>query len=257
MPGNGYGSIPDRAFVGFERELDDGAWKPIVTKKHQEDGEKSAASLLDAPRPVVWKLRLRWGIGTVLAALGATSLAELDAAWDAAQRRLFHRIAVGVDDDDRAVRDAADRLAGQMLLGTGTGQTSLDYDGEVDFGRQQMALTQEGGSLAADAKKLKLGDALADVARTTEALAKGLGRATGAKRRAPSRQIRDAVAECAAAFNAVHDDIAWFIARTPAGADRDRLTALLAPLEALLARHAKPAPAAPAEPAPPQEQPPA
>jgi hypothetical protein len=252
MAAFGYGNVLDRGFVAFERELDEGAWKEVATKKYDEPAKESAAALLTAPQPVVWKLRLRWGIASVITALGAASIGELDNAWDAAQRRLFHRIAAGVDDEDREVRKAADRLWPQLLSGTGTGQTQLDCDAEIDFGRQQLALTQEDGPLAADAKKLKLGDALADVAKTTEALAKGLGRGLGSKRRAPSRQLRDALAECAAAFNGVHNDIAWFVGRTPPGPDRDRLAALSAPLEALLARHA-PTIAAPSAP----ESPPA
>ena len=109
---------------------------------------------------------------------------------------------------------------------------------------RSLALTQAGGSLAADAKKLKLGDALADVARTTDALAKGLGRGTGDKRRPPSRKLRSAVAECAASFNGVHEDLVWFVGRTPPGAERDKLHALLVPLDALLSRHAPGAAAA-------------
>jgi hypothetical protein len=101
---------------------------------------------------------------------------------------------------------------------------------------------------------VKIEGALADVARTTEALAKGLGRAAGSKRQPPSRKLREAVGECAAAFNGVHDAIAWFAGRTPPGAERDQLTALLAPLEALLSRHA---PAAAVETAPSTEATPA
>jgi hypothetical protein len=143
------------------------------------------------------------------------------------------------------VRDAADRLLAGLLSGTGTAQTQLDCNAEVDFGRNQIKLTTEGGHLAADAKKLKLADVLADVAKTTEALAKALGRSSGEKRKPPSRQLRDAVAECAASFTAVHDDLAWFISRTPKGPDRDHLEMLLAPLEALLARTTPAASAAP------------
>lgn len=233
----GYGSVPDRAFVAFEQELDEGAWKAVSTKKHEDAAKGNAAALLSAPTQVIWKFRLRWGIGAIVSALGATSLVSLDDAWDAAQRRLFHRIAEGVDAEDRAVRDSADRLRTGLLAGTGTAQTQLDFDSEVDFGRQQLALTQDGGPLAADAKKLKLADALADIAKTTESLGKGLGRGTTEKRKAPSRRLREAVAECAASFNAVHDEIAWFISRTPKGSDRDTLTALMAPLEALLERN--------------------
>jgi hypothetical protein len=255
MASFGYGSVPDRAFVAFERDLEEGAWKEIATKKYDESGKENAALLLAAPQPVVWKLRLRWSIGGVVAALGASSLTVLDEAWDAAQRRLFHRIAASVDDEDRAVRDAADRLRAQLLSGMGTGQTQLDYDAEVDFGRQQIALTQGNGPLTADVKKCKLGDALADVAKTTDALAKGLGRGSNEKRKPPSRRLRDAVADCAGAFNAVHDEIDWFVSRTPAGPERDGLLALLAPLEALLARNPPGGIAAePAQPEPPAQE---
>jgi hypothetical protein len=261
MAAYGYGSVADRAFVAFDRELDDGAWKGIALKKADEQASENAALLLSSPQPVIWKLRLRWGIAGVLTALGATSLAELDGNWDSAQRRLFHRVAAGVDSEDQDVRAAADRLSAQILAGTGVAQTQYDFDAEVDFGRNQIALTQAGGSLAADAKKLKLADALADVEKTTEALAKGLGRGTGDKRRPPSRKLRSAVAECAASFNGVHEDLMWFVGRTPPGAERDKLNALLVPLDALLSRHAPGAtaaatpaeatPLAPAEPAKP------
>lgn len=252
----GYRNVPDRGFVAFESELDEGAWKAVDVKKTEEAGKKSAASLLTAPQPVIWKLRLRWGIAGVTSALGAVSVAELDSAWDAAQRRLFHRIAAGVDDKNRDVRRAADRLRAQLLSGIGTAQTTLDYNAEVDFGRQQLALAQPPGPLSADAKKLKLDDVLRDVAATTQALATGLGRGTGGKRHAPSRQLRDALADCTAAFNGVHDDLAWFLARTPPGTERDRLEALQAPLVELLARHAQPTPQTEPEPEPAPVEPP-
>jgi len=250
----GYGIVADRGFVAFEPELEEGAWSEVATKKYDDAAKENAAALLAAPQAVVWKLRLRGGIATVLAALGAPSVVELDSAWDSTQRRLFHRIGAAADDTDRTVRAAADRLAKQLLSGGGTGQTMFDLDDEVDFGRNQIALTQKDGPLAADAAKLKLGDVLGDVAKTTEALAKGLGRASGSKRRPPSRVLREAVAECAAAFNGVHSDLAWFLSKTPPGADHDRLAALAAPLEALLSRHEAPA-AAPADPAAPASPP--
>ena len=252
----GYGNVLDRGFVAFERELDDGAWKQVSTKKFEEEGKKNAAALLMAPQPVVWKLRLRWGIEVVIEALGVPSLGALDQGWDATQRRLFHRIAAGRDDEDRAVRDAADRLYAQLLSGKGTEQTGFDLDDEVDFGRNQVRLTKEGSPLAADVKKVKLGDVLSDVEKTTEALAKGLGRATGTKRQAPSRRLREAVAECAAAFNSVHDDLVWFAQHTQPSPERDNLHALLKPLEDLLTRHEPTAAAAdPAAPAAPATQP--
>ena len=237
MAAFGYGNVKDRAFVAFERELDDGAWKDIATDAYDASAKENASVLLNAPLPVIWKLRLRMGIASVLATLAAPNLGVLDNTWDASQRRLFHRIAVGIDDPNLAVRNAADRLFAGLLAGTGTAQTQLDYDAEVDFGRQQIALTREGSPLAADAKKLKLGDTLEDIDKATEALAKALGRGKGEKRKSPSHQLRKAVSECASSFNGVHDDLAWMIERTPKGVERDRLEALLMPLEALLTRN--------------------
>lgn len=104
--GYGYASVADRGFVAFAEELDQEPWKGIATKKYEEAAKESASALLEAPLPVVWKLRLRLGIAGVLAALGAQSITALDAAWDSAQRRLFHRIAAAADDEDRALRAA-------------------------------------------------------------------------------------------------------------------------------------------------------
>ena len=248
----GYGAVSDRAFVAFDQELDEGPWKEIVTKKHEEAAKESVLALLTVPRPVGWKLRLRFGIAGVLAALGAVSLAALDVAWDAAQRRLFHRIGAAIDDEDRSVRDAADRLRGQLLAGNGIAQTQYTFDEEVDFGRNQIALTQSGGPLAADAKKCKLETALADVEKTTAALADGIGRGKSEKRKAPSKQLREAMTECVAAFNAVHDDLAWFVRKAPSGAERDKLQALLGPLDSLLERATEASAQVPAaEPTPP------
>lgn len=69
----------------------------------------------------------------------------------------------------------------------------------------------------------------------------------------PSKRLRDAVAACAGDFNAVHDEIAWFLANVPAGPNRERLTALLEPLQALLARHPAGQTASPPEKADPVE----
>ena len=253
MAAYGYGNVADRSFVAFDHELDEGAWNEIAIKDYEDAAKQNIAILLTSPLPVVWKLQLRWGIAGLLAALGAPSLVKLDEAWDAAQRRLFHHIAIAVDSDNAAVRAAADRLRHQLLSGTGTAQTQLSCDDEVDFGRNQIALTKESGLLAADAKKAKIADALVDVQKTTEALAQVLGRATGEKRKAPSKRLREALGECAGAFNAVHGEIAWFISKSSPGVERDRLVSLLAPLEALLVRN-EPASSELASPAAPEAE---
>jgi hypothetical protein len=259
MAGKGYASVADRSFVAVGSDLDEGEWGAIGTKKYDKASPEDATALLGAPQDVVWKLRLRWGIAGIVEALGIKPAKDLDGPWDACQRRLFHQIGIGVDHDAPAVRAAADRLRIGLLLGDGTGQTQLGLDEEVDFGRNQLTLTAPGGPLAADAKLLELGDTLKKVGETTEALAKALGRSAGGKRAGrPSTKIREAVAACAASFNAVHESIDWFLDRLPAGGERERLLALKAPLEALLARvpsaavaEPEAAPAPPVQPAPP------
>jgi hypothetical protein len=164
-------------------------------------------------------------------------LDELDASWDSCQRKVNYRLAEHAESKEPEVQKAAERLRAQLLHGGGSGQTSFDYDQEVDFGRNQIELSKEPAA-AADVKKLKMGDLLQEIADTTEALAKGHGRAPGTKRSgAPSIQQREAHTACSAAFNGVHDEIAWFIENTENGSDRDKLIELQAPFEALLARN--------------------
>jgi hypothetical protein len=240
MPGFGYSYVTDKAFVAFLHDLSEGAWKDVSITKHDKPDRQLAPAMLDASHPVIWKLRIAWAIASLKDALGSATLDKLDADWDSAQRRLHHQLGALAEDKKADVREAAGRLQGLLLQGGGTGQTSFDYDAEVDFGREQIQLTKE-GQAAADVKKLKLGDLLKDIATTTEALAKGLGRTAGGKRpAAPSARTRDAIGECTAAFNGVHDDIAWFVAHTSNGPARDHLTALQAPFEALLARNPPP-----------------
>lgn len=193
-------------------------------------------------------------------ALGSSTIDELDAGWDSCQRKLNYRLAEHAESKDPEVRKAAERLRAQLLHGGGTGQTSFDYDQEVDFGRNQIELCKEAAT-AADVKKLKIGDLVQEIVETTEALAAGNGRTAGSKRAgAPSIKQREAVAACCVAFNGVHGNLAWFIENTPNGPERDKLIELQAPFEALLVRNppraaaakaaapAAPPPAIPADP---------
>lgn len=264
----GYGAVTDSGFIGFAGDLQRGAWGDVVTKKWEGGAEDSAASLLGAPAEAMMKLLLRGSISRLLVALGATSLVDLDAAWDSSQRRLFHRIAEARDSEDPTVRAAADRLAAGLLPPSGgTEHTNYDLDAEVDFGEKQCALTSESGPLHADVKKTKLENALADVKKTTEALAKGVGRLAGEKRKSRSIKVREALSDCVTAFNTVHETLHLLAAGTPKGAARDHVTSLMEPLDQLLARHVrgpsaadavtKPAPdeAAPEDKAAPEKKP--
>jgi hypothetical protein len=239
MAGYGYSYVTEKGFSAFAHDLNEGVWKEVSIKKYDTAGQKNA-HLPEAPRPVAWKVRAAWVIADLERALAGSSsevLQRLDTEWDSSQRALNFAIATGLEHQDLGHREAAGRLRVALLAGGGAEQTGYSYDEEVDFGRHQTAITSK-GPLAADAKKVGLGEHLERVRVATEALAAGLGREPGQKR-APirSRQLRDALTSCSAAFNAIHDEIAWLLDHTPPGEPHDKLEALHAPFLALLDRY--------------------
>ncbi|WP_437894930.1 hypothetical protein [Sorangium sp. So ce124] len=247
MAAYGYSFVTDKAFSAFARDLEQGAWKGVSIDKYDVPNRVPAASLFEAPRPVVWKLRARWSIAALDEALGvasAAALAELDTEWDTAQRALHLFLASAAESKDPAQRDAAVRLRGALLAGAGTEQTQYAYDAEVDYGWHQVAVAGK-APLAADVKKVGAGAYLKRAEEATEALARGLGRTSGQKRAvARSKRIREAVVGCTQAFNAIHGELGWLIEHTPSGKQRDLLQALHAPFLALLERSPQRAPAA-------------
>jgi hypothetical protein len=255
MASYGYSSVTDKGFSAFARDLEEGVWKDISLKKYDVEGRVPAAPLIEAPRQAVWKLRARWSIADLDAALGfasAEQLAALDTEWDASQRALNLFLGSAAEDRDAATREAAGRLRQTLLKGAGIEQNTMSYDAEVDFGRYQISITSK-APLAADAKKVGLGAHLKRIDEATEALAKGIGRGPGQKR-APARsnRIREAMSGCTSTFNAIHDEIGWLLEHTPSGPLRDQLQALHAPFLALLERNPPRAqPAAEPEEAPP------
>ena len=239
MAGYGYSYVIDKGFSAFAHDLSEGAWQAVSTKKYDTPTRKSA-QLIEAPRPIAWKLRAMWVIADLDQALSLGSseaLARLDEAWDSAQRALSLTLAAGREHPEPAHRDAAERLQSALLAGSGAEQTTYSYDEEVDFGRHQVAVTSK-GALAGDAKKLGLGAYLARVGETTEALAEGLGRAPGQKRApARSKRMRDALIACSSTFNAIHDEMLFLLDHLPPGPARDHLEALQQPFLALLDRY--------------------
>jgi hypothetical protein len=202
-----------------------------------------SAALLEASLPVAWKVRATRAITALRDAIGATAeeLEQLDGTWGSLQRKLNFSLGIAAEDKDGPTREAATRLRDALLLGNGTAQNALGWEEEVDFGRQQLALTAT-GPLAADATKVGIKPLLQDIDTATEALAHGLGRGPGQKS-ASSRATRrrEALVECTTAFNSIHDELAWFVANTEDGEARAKLEQMLAPLQALLERHPIPA----------------
>jgi hypothetical protein len=255
MAAYGYSYVPEKGFVGFDRDLDLGAWNEISLKKIDVTNRLyDGKFLMTVPRPVVWKLRITWGITDLRLVLGTASsevLERFDGSWDRTQRRLSFAVSSAAEHPDPTWRQAAERVRSALLLGNGTAQTTLGYDEEVDFGIQQVKLASE-DPLAADIKLLALNDHIAEIGKTTEELAGGLGRTPGQKRTgARSTRLREALATCTAIFNSVHDEIEWLLAHVAPGETHDQLVQLHAPLQALLDRYPPPAKASvPSEPPP-------
>jgi hypothetical protein len=236
----GYSYVTDKGFGAFAHDLSEGAWKDVAIKKYDAPDQMPAAPLLEAPRPVAWKLRALWGIGRLNEAIGGSPtevLQKLDAEWDSSQRALNLFLGAAVEHPDQAHREAGLRLRKALLSGEGTAQTILSLDAEVDFGRHQMMITAT-KPLADDVKKVGIAAHLKRIGEATEALATGIGRSPGQSRAAaPSKRLREAMAGCTTAFNAIHDELSWLIEHTPAGDDRAHLEALHAPFLALLDRY--------------------
>jgi hypothetical protein len=238
----GYGYVTDKGFASFARELSEGAWKDVLIKKHDTEAEPPIAkgSLKEAALPVVWKLRATWEVRALLRAMGtatADDLVKLDGEWDSSQRALNLALLSEAEHKDVEHREAAERLRTALLMGGGTGQTQLSYEKEVDFGTAQTDLASK-APLSADVKKVGIAAHLKRVREATEALAVGLGRTPGQTRAASrARRIRDALAACAAAFNAIHEELGWIIEHAAPGPDRQELEALHAPFLALLDRY--------------------
>lgn len=238
----GYSYVTDRGFASFARELSEGAWADVSIEPLDDgsDAAIAASSLLDAPLVTVWKLRATWAIRTLLRAIGTTTadeLLRLDAEWDSAQRALNLALLTETEHPDAARRAGADRMRSALLLGAGTGQTNLSYDKEVDFGLAQLDLAAD-TPLAADVAAAGLLPHLDRIRAATDALAAGLGRSPGESRTLPRTQrIREALAGCSQAFNAIHGALEWCVEHTAAGPDREQLEALRAPFLALLERY--------------------
>lgn len=237
MAKNGYSAVDDKGFVSFGGALEEGAWESIQIKKHDNEEMIAVSPFASLPAAVFLKLQGTWGIRTLVKAMSVGNNVELDQEWDSAQRSFSAGVASQEDHKDPAHRAAAGRIRTALLDGAGTSQTQLDLDKEYDFGMKQLRLAEE-KSLAADLKLTGLAPMLERIREATAALGEGTGRGPG-KNRAPSRslRIRDALQQCSAAFNNIHDYLVWAIDHTASGPDRDKLEQMLAPFQALLDRY--------------------
>lgn len=240
MPRHDFSIVTDKGFNAFLHDLDEGAWKDVSIKRYDTLGRMPLTLLLEAPRPVVWKVRATWAIMSLKYALGSTSadrLDELDAEWESAQRDLVLALLGGIEHKDPARQRAASRLRDALGLGSGAPQAACGYDEEVALGRQQIAITAS-GPLAEDVERLKLGGHRKSIHEATEALAEAIGRTSKQPRSAlRSRRVQEALSGCAVSFGVIHDELVWLLAHTPEGETKRHLHALREPFLALLERY--------------------
>ncbi|MRG96073.1 hypothetical protein [Polyangium spumosum] len=243
MAAPSFAHVPEEGFKSFAQELSQGAWALIDTKPYAGPGDTKAKSLGDAPLLVTCKLRLTWVIAELVSARGGADSAQAaDDAWDSAQRRgqsLLHAATLDPSPDRRA---AATRLQKALMKGTGTAQTKLRYQQEVDYGRTQLSLANEPQN-AADIDLLGLGGWLVEVEQATESLAEAIGYEQGTGRR-PFQRRRAALSACSTNFVVVENELAWAL-RHGDEADHKRVSALLESLHGLARRYPPPAPAKP------------
>lgn len=227
--------VPAEGFTSFKQALASGAWGAVDTVQWEGPDQTAAKPLGEAKMVVGHKLRLKWGIeALVLAMEGAGSAKDRDKAWDGAQKQLRALLAAAALSSDAAKREAAGRLQKSLLLGAGEAQTRLKYQQEVDFGRNQALLTSQ-GQAAADVALLGLGNVMAEIQSTTNALAAAIGHGNSSGR--PFERLEEATAACAASFAAVAEQLEWQSQHAQPGPDREQAMSLRAPLETLVERY--------------------
>jgi hypothetical protein len=92
---------------------------------------------------------------------------------------------------------------------------------------------------------LGLGARMHEVSETTSRLSAAVGRVEGARAQSKGVQAKQARLHCAAVFNNVHESLSLLLAQATSDPARQHLSALLAPFQSLLARHAAPPPSPP------------
>ncbi len=232
--------VPAEGFAAFAADLSSGPWAIIDSSTYEGPNNSAAKSLGDAPTLVVVKLRLMWGIRTLVHAVEAAGGAKMqDRAWDGAQKQLNALLSAAAASNDPAKREAASRLQKVLLAGAGEAQTKLRYQQEVDFGRKQALFASQGQS-GADVALLGLQPVMAEIAAATDTLAATIGH--GDTEHAPYARKLVATAECAATFVSAAHLLGWLAEHGSPGPDRERAIALRVPLEELVARYPAPEP---------------
>lgn len=236
----GYSFASDRGLIAFPQDLANSAWRDVPALP-VGDLDALGDALLSAP----FTSALLWMVQTSIHHLAqaverAPSAASVaDDGFDHRQRAFDASLDLALLSDDPAEVAAAQRLKDALTLGGGTAQTALSYQDEVDFGRDQVRRAQQ-PPLSDDVAALNLTRRVADIHAATERLALTLGRIDQDPNLPPSRRLILTRAACTTTLNCVHTLLNNLRANAPSAATRDQISKLLAPFEALLARHPAP-----------------
>jgi uncharacterized small protein (DUF1192 family) len=244
MANYGFSYVPERGFVAFLNDLEEGEWGEVsLAGLDTSPDAPLPESILSAPRRVVWKVRLTRGCNRVKRARQGSATrtpSDIDDEWDALQRQLKHILAFHLEHKEPAKRDAAGRLFKRLLSGkSGLSQTRLPLQEEVDFGEAQVKAARE-SPLSADVTLLGIGELIDDIAKKTKELRDSLGRAPGqvsGAARDRAEDLSSALTFATEAFNSVLSEIDWCVENVAGGQVIDELTRLREPLQNLLDRY--------------------
>lgn len=240
----GYSFVPDQGYIAFPKDLEVSSWGSVVAVAIPETGIADAEVMLGSRVDGVLKGLVLFGVSALGAAVNRmpSAASVADNGFDRQERILDADLARALLDDDPARVAAAEVLRDALLLGDGTDQTQLAFQDEVNFGRSQVDLAKQ-PNISSALALLGLTDRIARISEATERLAIAIGRSDQDASLSAAKRLKLARVQCAAIFNVIHQTLDQLKTASATPTARDRFSALLAPFEALLARHPRPSPA--------------
>jgi hypothetical protein len=197
----GYGSVESVSFVSFTATMAQAPFKLHAIKSAPD----AKTSLLG-----MYYWMIKGALDALIDAMNPDNKnpKEFDGPFDAAQRHLKDGISAHINDPDADKSQAARTLFNALLSGkSGTAQTNITLEREVEFGRAQHRLASESpykGHIAL----LGLKDRVKAAHDATEALATAIGKTPGSAALV-SRSVhqRQTLATCRETFQTIHTSL--------------------------------------------------
>jgi hypothetical protein len=225
--------------VTLSKSLGEGLWAEIDIKPYEDLSDH-----LEVPLLALLKLRLLHRATALTYIVSGTSdaLQKQDERWDAAQKRYVLKIMTAEADDDPSLQAAATRLRRATTLGDGLGQTKLDYEAEIAFGKKQLTLTSNKErtmdsipSLAEDLALINAESNMKEIKERTADFDKAIKQTIGdGEVTSRAVRIRLSVAEFVAELNDAHRELEKQISTSKKAEVKARLKALQDELRAAI-----------------------